>query len=77
MYAKNFSSETSLSMSSCVDVQLIYRSFVLNFLSARRELTSKHTIAYDISNQHHKTFVTSAAKYDRAESNSVCSRNKI
>ena len=53
MYAKNFSSETSLSMSSCVDVQLIYRSFVLNFLSARRELTSKHTIAYDISNQHH------------------------
>ena len=35
-----------------VDVQLIYRSFALNVLSARRELTTKHTIAYDISNQH-------------------------
>ena len=41
-----------LSMSCCVDVQLIYRSFVLNVLSARRELTTKHTVAYDISYQH-------------------------
>ena len=50
--AKIFSSETFLSMSCCVDVQLIYRSFVLNVLSARRELTTKHTVAYDISYQH-------------------------
>ena len=50
--AKIFSSETFLSMSCCVDVQLIYRSFVLNVLSARRELTTKHTVTYYISNQH-------------------------
>ena len=49
---KVFSSETSLSMSFRVDVQLIYRSFVSNVLSARRGLTTQHTIAYDISNQH-------------------------
>ena len=45
---KIFLSDTSLSMSFCVYVQLIYRSFVLNVFSARRELTTKHTIAYDI-----------------------------
>ena len=39
-------------MSFRVDVQLIYRSFVSNVLSARRGLTTQHTIAYDISNQH-------------------------
>ena len=49
---KIFSSETSLSMSFRVDVQLIYRSFESNVLSARRGLTTQHTIAYDISNQH-------------------------
>ena len=45
---KIFLSETSLSASFCVDVQLIYRSFVLNVLSAKRELTTKHTTVYDI-----------------------------
>ena len=49
---KIFSSETSLSMSFRVDVQLIYRSFESNVLLARRGLTTQHTIAYDISNQH-------------------------
>ena len=39
-------------MSFRVDVQLIYRSFVSNVLSARRGLATQHTIAYDISNQH-------------------------
>ena len=51
---KFFASETSLSASFCVDVQLIYRGFVLNVFSrsARRELTTKHAIAYEIYNQH-------------------------
>ena len=47
-----FLSETPLSASFCVDVQLSYRRFVSNVLSARREMITKHAIAYEIYHQH-------------------------